>query len=301
MVDHAPHYPSYSPDVAPYEPYEEKPTGHSIAPYEIGQSARANNRERSVPLFLSDRDGVPDPSEYMSSLSSPSRRRVSYYTSRILVGALGGVAVAFLAALASSDSARDIIASAKASTTAALFAASAAVQPNSTQPPAEPKIADAQLKEPALPAAPENQAPGAASVTVAAVMPTRDDIKTAYQGALQGGVPPTASVPEAAIQADAIRHLDASEIAALFRRADDLIASGDIAAARLVLRRAAEAGEARAAMMLGGTYDPAVLEKMGVHGVVPNLTLARSWYEKAKRFGASEATSQLETLAKKQN
>jgi TPR repeat protein len=97
-----------------------------------------------------------------------------------------------------------------------------------------------------------------------------------------------------------IHHLEASEIASLLKRADALIASGDVAAARLVLRRAAEAGDARAAMMLAGTYDPTVLEKLGVHGVVPDLGLARSWYEKAKRFGASEASSQLDRLANRQ-
>jgi TPR repeat protein len=80
-----------------------------------------------------------------------------------------------------------------------------------------------------------------------------------------------------------------------------LIGNGDLAAARLVLRRAAEAGDARAAIMLGGTYDPAVLEKMGVRGVVPDLAMARSWYEKAKRFGGSDTTPQADLLAKKQN
>jgi hypothetical protein len=289
MVDHAPRYPSYCPDVEPYEPHS---AGHPVAPYEL--------RERSMPLFLSDRDGVPDPSEYMPHLS---RRSASYYTSRILAGALCGVAVAFLAALASSDSARDVIASAKASTTAALFAASAAVQPKVAESPVQPKVAEVPPpKEPTPPSAPasDNAAAGAATVTVAAVTPTRDDIKIAYQSAAQGGAP-TAAVPDAAIPADAIRHLDTNEIAALLRRADELIGSGDIAAARLVLRRAAEAGEARAAMMLGGTYDPTVLEKMGVHGVVPNMALARSWYEKAKRFGPSGATPPTEALAKQQN
>jgi TPR repeat protein len=138
-------------------------------------------------------------------------------------------------------------------------------------------------------------------VTVAAVTPTRDDIRTAYQGALQGGAPQAAAVPEQAMPADVIRHLDASEIAALLKRAESLIGSGDLAAARLVLRRAAEAGDARAAMMLGGTYDPAVLDKMGVRGLVPDFAMARSWYEKAKRLAAPEAASQRDALAKRQD
>ena len=62
------------------------------------------------------------------------------------------------------------------------------------------------------------------------------------------------------------RHLDAKEIAALLKRGDELMASSDFAAARLVLLRAAEADDARAALTLAETYDPIVLEKLGVHG-----------------------------------
>ena len=134
--------------------------------------------------------------------------------------------------------------------------------------------------------------------------PTPEDIKTAYQSALQGGAPQTTAAtaaPEHAASADAIHHLDPAEIASSLKRADALIGSGDIAAARLVLRRAAEAGDGRAAMMLAGTYDPTVLEKLGVHGVVPDVAMARNWYEKARQFGAPEATSQLGRLASRQH
>jgi TPR repeat protein len=78
-----------------------------------------------------------------------------------------------------------------------------------------------------------------------------------------------------------------------------LIASGDVAAARLVLRRAADAGDAGAAMTLAGTYDPANLAKLGVHGIVPDVAMARSWYEKARKFGSAEAPQRLEMLASK--
>jgi hypothetical protein len=103
------------------------------------------------------------------------------------------------------------------------------------------------------------------------------------------------------IPGDAIHHLDPDEIASALTRGAALIASGDLAAARLVLRRAADAGDARAAMALAETYDPAILEKLGVHGVVPDLARARGWYEKAKQFGATEATQRLELLARKQH
>jgi hypothetical protein len=94
-----------------------------------------------------------------------------------------------------------------------------------------------------------------------------------------------------------IRPLDPDEIAALLKRGDELIASGDLGAARLVLRRAAEAGNARAALALAGTYDPIVLEKRAVHGFVPDIAMARSWYEKAKQFGSVDAPQRLEMLA----
>jgi hypothetical protein len=103
------------------------------------------------------------------------------------------------------------------------------------------------------------------------------------------------------IRGDAIRHLDPNEIASSLKRGDALIASGDLAAARLVLQRAADAGDARAAITLAETYDPAILEKLGVHGVVPDLAMARGWYEKAKNFGATEATQRLELLASQQH
>jgi TPR repeat protein len=141
---------------------------------------------------------------------------------------------------------------------------------------------------------------------MAAVAPTREDIKNAYQSALQGGsqqgvAPQAAPAAESVIPANPIHHLDPAEIASALGRGAALIASGDLAAARLVLHRAADAGDARSAMALAETYDPAILEKLGVHGVVPDLAKARGWYEKAKQFGATEATQRLELLASKQH
>jgi hypothetical protein len=93
------------------------------------------------------------------------------------------------------------------------------------------------------------------------------------------------------------RVLDAEEIATLYRRSEELVAQGDIAGARLLLTRAAEAGDARSALALGATYDPAVLGKLGVLGVKPSPEKARGWYAKAAEFGSGEATRRLEVLA----
>jgi hypothetical protein len=140
--------------------------------------------------------------------------------------------------------------------------------------------------------------PGPTSYAMATAVPGANTLAAVQQT----GTPSGAETHDAhTIPVDAINHLDADEIGSLLRRGDALIASGDLAAARLVLRRAVDAGDARAAMMLAETYDPATLEKMGVHGVVPDLAVARGWYEKAKKFGAMEATQRLELLASKQH
>jgi len=94
-----------------------------------------------------------------------------------------------------------------------------------------------------------------------------------------------------------IRNVDRDEIDILVKRGEDLIASGDISAARLVLQRAAESNDVAAALMLAGTYDPVALEKLGVQGLSADVAKARSWYERAKGLGSPEARRRLELLA----
>jgi hypothetical protein len=82
---------------------------------------------------------------------------------------------------------------------------------------------------------------------------------------------------------------DPAQLADLCRRGEDLLSAGDIAAARLLLERAARAGNPRAAFMLGTSYDPKVLKYLGVRGVPADVTLAHNWYEKAKEYGYGKA------------
>jgi hypothetical protein len=93
------------------------------------------------------------------------------------------------------------------------------------------------------------------------------------------------------------RNLDRREIDTLVKRGEDFIASSDLAAARLVLRRAAEGRDAGAALMLAETYDPLVLEKHGVQRLSADVAKARAWYERAEEFGSTEAPRRLEMLA----
>jgi TPR repeat protein len=97
--------------------------------------------------------------------------------------------------------------------------------------------------------------------------------------------------------APSVRALDRDEIAVLYDRSQALIEQGDIASARLMLTRAAEAGDARAALALGTTYDPDVLRKLGVIGVAPDAAQAHAWYTKAVELGSPDAALRLERLA----
>src|SRR3984893_4603259 len=94
-----------------------------------------------------------------------------------------------------------------------------------------------------------------------------------------------------------VRHLDSDEVAALVKRGEGFIASGDLASARLVLQRAAEAGEAQAALLLAGTYDPIALEKLGLRGPTADIEKARTWYKRAQELGSAAAPGRLQLLA----
>jgi hypothetical protein len=270
-----------------------------VAPYKLRQSDGTDiYSEDSVPLFLSDENGEPDPGEYTAPLIK-KRRRASI-SSKILAVVCAAAAAATLIALFSSDSTQNTLVNVKASMAGIFPAPSVAAQSDPSY-----LIERNAQKAAARPSATEDQTNGVRSVATAAVAaPASEEIRLAYQNALQARAPaaaPVAAVPGAEPPAPepSIHHLDPDAIASILKRADALIASGDVAAARLVLRRAADAGDAHAAMTLAETYDPAFLGKLGVHGFVPDPAMARNWYEKARAFGSAEAPQRLETLASK--
>jgi hypothetical protein len=91
---------------------------------------------------------------------------------------------------------------------------------------------------------------------------------------------------------------DAEEIAARLKLGADLMAAGDIAAARTMFARVAEAGDAAGAFALAETYDPAVLGAMRLRGgLTPDPVLARQWYEKARSMGSGAAPDRIARLA----
>jgi hypothetical protein len=90
--------------------------------------------------------------------------------------------------------------------------------------------------------------------------------------------------------------LSPDQITALLKDGQELAAQGNFRFARLVFEQAAEAKSAAAALALARTYDP-LLERPAVRpDAPPDLVMARTWYEKAKDLGSTEAAQRLTQL-----
>jgi SAM domain (Sterile alpha motif) len=127
-------------------------------------------------------------------------------------------------------------------------------------------------------------------------VPSRDTLAGAAMSqqpepsaSVQGAIPPTAQTMAPGL---VTRQLERDEVVLLVKRGEDFITSGDLSSARLVLQRAAEAGDMQAALALAGTFDPNLLAK----GFAADVVMARFWYERAKQFGSTEAPRRLEQL-----
>jgi hypothetical protein len=104
--------------------------------------------------------------------------------------------------------------------------------------------------------------------------------------------------PSAAARAEPpMRKINPDEVASFVKRAQELLVTGDLQAARFLLLRAAEAHDARAALYLAKTFDPIVSKQLGEGDLKPDLAQARKWYQKAEEWGAPEARRQLDALA----
>jgi hypothetical protein len=314
MVDHPKRYRSYEPDT---DNLEHDITGTSLRPraYAFGRSAPSEYQsDDSVPLFLSDPEGEPDPAEfdYQQQLREPRRFSIA---SKILMATLAASAVAVGCAWYSSDATREVLISAKASIATVLPVPSAAAQSDaSTQ--LTPR--DVQLKDPTRLSGPANQTPGANTARApqqVAMLPSREEISSAYQAALQNRAPapaaaapapaplsaisPVAVLPPAAPPAAApqpARQADPEEMANLMQRAKSFLTSGDLMSARLLLERAAEMQVADAALLLAQTYDPDVLGTADVRNTTPEPAKARAWYQKAAQLGSADAQRRLAQL-----
>jgi TPR repeat protein len=83
--------------------------------------------------------------------------------------------------------------------------------------------------------------------------------------------------------------------------AEGLVAfsKGDIATARAFFVSAASAGDARALVGLGDTFDPATLTRLGVVGLKGDEGKARDYYSRAVAAGAPGARERVASLASK--
>jgi TPR repeat protein len=249
----------------------------------------------------------------------------------IKIGIFAVSAAAIIAAILSVQNPLDLFANAKASLTTPSGGQPAAIPSATAQlkPASEPIVALRTAN--ADPAAPDIQTNlGARGLSPSAKGgPTRDEIASAFRTARQDQPevrlppaavappaaappaaappatvaalppatafpPPTADLPAAA--APAARRLAPDELATLLKRAKSLIAIGDFAPARLLLKRAADAQEAGAALLLAQTYDPAVLGKQDMRSITPDPAKAREWYQKAAEFGSVEAQQRLSQM-----
>jgi len=108
--------------------------------------------------------------------------------------------------------------------------------------------------------------------------------------ALPAAPPPP---PLAAAAPDAFTKSGSAELMA---RADQLLATGDIVAARGFYERAAEQGEAPAMTAVGKTFDPLFLEQVRVRGSRGDAGKAADWYRRAGAAGDAEAEQRLKRL-----
>jgi septal ring factor EnvC (AmiA/AmiB activator) len=97
-------------------------------------------------------------------------------------------------------------------------------------------------------------------------------------------------------RADAQPKVEDAEVARLVVRARALIGRGDIGSARIVLQRAADAGNALACFTLAETYDPLMLSKWGTYGTRSDATKAHDLYARAQAGGIKEAKERLDAL-----
>jgi hypothetical protein len=91
---------------------------------------------------------------------------------------------------------------------------------------------------------------------------------------------------------------DRNETADAIERARGLVAVGDILSARGILRWGYERGDERAALELGGTYDPLLLKRLNVlvNNSLADLVQARDWYTRAAELGSVDAIYRLNEL-----
>ena len=220
-----------------------------------------------IPLFLSELRREPDPQETAPSVAS---QRTSILT-RVVAGGLAVLACALLVAVLNSDVTRALVSNSDV-TRFLIDKARAPMGGASREQSADQSATQAASKEPAV-----------RQVLLEDPARVSDPVP-------QSQVPASRAGNEVAAPS---KTLDAETLAALMTRARSMLTLGDIAAARLLLERAANAQDATAAFLLAQTYDPAVLGVRDTRSITPDPVMARDWYRKAASFGSAAAQQRL--------
>ncbi len=176
------------------------------------------------------------------------------------------------------------IAAAPAAPPVAPASSTAPAPPPVVAPPPVPAVSEPVANDPPPPTAAPPTEPAAAPSPTPAATPT--PAAGPAVAAAPAPAPASASAPTPA----------SPEADALLARGDDLLATGDVAAARLFYQRAAEQGSAAAATAVGQTYDPGVLEVLRVRGQRGDPQVAAEWYRKAIEAGDRQAEIRLKRL-----
>ena len=126
----------------------------------------------------------------------------------------------------------------------------------------------------------------------------RQGVVTVMAGPVaDASMPGTASSPTVSQLKTTSAQPDNEEISALIKLSQDFVRNRDFSSARLLLRRAAEAGSAAAALSLGETFDPLIIQQLHAIGIQPDPAKAREWYERAVQLGSDAASQHLAKLA----
>ena len=87
-----------------------------------------------------------------------------------------------------------------------------------------------------------------------------------------------------------------ADLTLLLAKANELIRSGDVSGARLLLERALETGSSESAFYLAQTYDPRILASWNVQGIRAEPDKARELYDRAQQGGVTKAKELRESM-----
>jgi hypothetical protein len=261
--------------------------------------------EDSMPLFLSN-----DVEQYGRRGFGEGRERSSLSSIILKLSGMTAVAAAAAFAIMSVGNPLPLFTNAKASLLGVSMGQSNAAGSNSAQsssaqtsavqpaPAVRPAVDVAQAAPPAAPGAPTREEMAKAFIAARQNQAeVRPPIVTAAPAAMVAAAPTAMAVAttprELPTRQLPPRQIDADELDTLLKRARALIEIGDIAPARLLLERAADAQQANAALLLAQTYDPTVLGTPDMRSITPDPAAARDWYQKAAQLGSRDAQARL--------